>query len=838
MNRATLVRGISLVSTVVLCWGALSFGRSASAGAFNEGDLARRAYYAARDENVEDPAATQAARDAAAAEVPIQYRRLGETEQLISNNIAQLFTSLESAILAATPTGIAAIPEPEPPAVTTDESTVTTAAEEPTATLTGRVFFDVDDDGIFEETESDAYRNDFGVGGIGVAAIADGVVVRATTASDGTYSLEVPPVTLTIVLDSTGGVPPSGVIPRDDTREVDCRRTAECQSESLVLKADFRIIDDVVADVSQSNQMDDPESLSTLVTLARRDFVSGLAGAGENLLLDQVEFSIETWLGGEFNIGIRQEDLLAKKDSLSLNPPLIQPGFPADLRDAARTAAAGVIDNYLVHNLIPNDQATEAAKEAAAAEVDPIMVPVRRGQLIVDQGMELNAFHIEAIQATGAAEGDAIPELALAAVLTVLVAVLGYYLARFRAQFWERPKMVTLFGILLVMGALAVRGALAMEARDFTVYALPAVAFGYLAAVLFDNRMGTLMALAMAVLTAAGTQQTGITVYALLATLAPIGFVSSASSRHAYRNSVVVSAVAASLIAASTAWLFYTDPDISPWSEVLTAGVWGFGVSLAAALLIQPVLASLEVWFDITTTLRLLDVTDRNHDALQLLQEKAFGTFNHSLMVGTLADGAARQIGANNLLARAAAYYHDLGKTENALYFIENQFGISNPHDELSPEESADVIRRHVIDGLELARRYRIPTEVAEGILTHHGDGVMRYFYEKARSSRGGDVDIDDFRHAGHKPKSKEMAIVMMADSVEGACRAAFRDEDPSADVIAKVINRVVDEKLVDGQLSECDLTMGELTKVKAAFLDALVGHYHQRIAYPNFPGS
>ncbi len=837
MSRATLVRAISLVSTVVLCWGALSFGRSSTAGAFEVGDIAPRAYYAAQAENVEDPDQTQAARDAKAAEVPIRYQRLGETEQLISSKISDLFSSLNTAILGTTPSGIGAIPEPEPAPAASQDTTATSVAEEPTATLSGRVFFDVDDDGILEEAESDSYRNDFGLGGIGVAAVGDGFVVRATTASDGTYSMEVPAETLNVTFDAAGGLPPRGVIARDDTREVDCR-SGECQAESLVLKADFRIIDDVVADVSQSNQIQDAESLSTLVTLARRDFVARLAGDDQQLLLDQVAFSIDTWLGAEFNIGIRQEDLLAKKDSLRLNPPLIQPGFPSDLRDAARMAAAGVIENYLVHNLVPDEEATQAAREAAAAEVAPVMVPVRKGQLIVDQGMELNAFNIEAIRVTGAAEGDAIPELALAAVLTVLVAVLGYYLARFRAQFWERPKMVTLFGVLLVLGALAVRGALAMEARDFTIYALPAVAFGYLAAVLFDNRMGTLMALAMAVLTAAGTQQTGITVYALLATLAPIGFVSSASSRHAYRNSVLVSAVAASLIAASTAWLFYADPDVAPWSGILTAGIWGFGVSLVAALLIQPVLASLEVWFDITTTLRLLDVTDRNHDALQLLQEKAFGTFNHSLMVGTLADGATRAIGANNLLARAAAYYHDLGKTENPLYFIENQFGISNPHDDLSPEESADVIRRHVIDGLELARRYRIPTEVAEGILTHHGDGVMRYFYEKARSSRGGNVDIDDFRHVGHKPKSKEMAIVMMADSVEGACRAAFKDEDPSADVIAKVINRVVDEKLADGQLSECDLTMGELTRVKAAFLEALVGHYHQRIAYPNFPGS
>jgi putative nucleotidyltransferase with HDIG domain len=208
-------------------------------------------------------------------------------------------------------------------------------------------------------------------------------------------------------------------------------------------------------------------------------------------------------------------------------------------------------------------------------------------------------------------------------------------------------------------------------------------------------------------------------------------------------------------------------------------------------------------------------------------------------MVGTLADAAARAIGANNLLARAAAYYHDLGKTENPSYFIENQFGAVNPHDELAPEESAQLIRRHVLDGVELARKHNIPSEVAEGIVSHHGDGIMRFFYEKARQEYGADsVSPETYRHAGHKPQSREMAILMMADAVEGACRAVFAEEEPKPESVAKVVNRVVDEKVADDQLSQCDLTLGELTKVRQAFIDALTGHYHQRIPYPNFPGS
>lgn len=290
-------------------------------------------------------------------------------------------------------------------------------------------------------------------------------------------------------------------------------------------------------------------------------------------------------------------------------------------------------------------------------------------------------------------------------------------------------------------------------------------------------------------------------------------------------------------MAAASSWFFHVGADDNPLRVVLESAGWAFGSSLVAALVGLALLQFFESAFDITTTLTLLDLTDRNHAALQLLQEKAFGTFNHSLMVGTLADAGARAIGADPLLARASAYYHDLGKTENPTMFIENQFGIANPHDEMDPEQSAEVIRRHVTDGIKLAKKFDIPSEVAEAIVSHHGDGIMRFFFEKARESDPG-ADPNDFRHVGHKPRTSVTAIVMLADSLEASCRAVFQHEEPTPDAIEKVVNRVVDEKMHDGQLSESPLTLGQLSQLRKAFLSSLVGHYHQRIAYPNFPGS
>jgi putative nucleotidyltransferase with HDIG domain len=422
--------------------------------------------------------------------------------------------------------------------------------------------------------------------------------------------------------------------------------------------------------------------------------------------------------------------------------------------------------------------------------------------------------------------------------VAVLVALIGVYLATFRPEFWARPRMVALLGIMIVLAAASVRGTVALQ-ESFSWYVLPAVAFGFVTAVLFDQRIGILMAMSVGVLTAVGTLDVGVTVYGILAALAPIPFVSAVSTRGSFRNAVVLSSLVAAVVAAATSWFFHVGPnDEAVWQVVGQSVAWAFGVSVVASLIGLAALQFFESAFDITTTLGLLDLTDRNHKALQMLQEKAFGTFNHSLMVGTLADAAARAIGANALLARAMAYYHDLGKTENPTFFIENQFGMSNPHDDLDPKKSAQIIRGHVTSGVALARHYKIPTDVTEGIVSHHGDGVMRYFYEKARQEHGVDIDIDDFRHVGHKPRTTETAILMLADSLEAACRAVFQSEEPSPDAIEKVVDRIMDEKLEDGQLSESPLTLGEISKIRRAFLDSLIGHYHQRIAYPNFPGS
>lgn len=851
MTRPSLVRALSLLATVVLSWAILSFGINDGAVSLAVGDVASRDYFAQRTAEVVDEVRTADERAAAEAGVEPVFERRFDIEAEAEDGVLALFAEVRDGVFRNTappttttfPTTTTTVPETTtttPPADGEDTeaqpTTTTTLPPPEAAELTGFVFLDVDGDGVLTEEPGELGVADGGVSGVRVEALSSGETVETLTGPSGAYALPVLEGEVQVRVDPSGRLSRFTVSTEEGLRVVDCPGGGSCDAEPFGLTAVTRSLQAQIGDLAVDYAALQSETVATLVTTATGDVYR--TAFGEDGRLDEIRDAALLRMGEVFDDGIySSEQLLSEQNDLVLNPPRV---FNEDgtRNSEAEAAAADVVGLFLQQNQTVDVAATDAAREEARASTPEVTVTFLPGQLIAAQGETLSQLQIDAIGETGAATGEPIREVALGAVLGLLVVVLAFYLARFRPEYWQAPRRVALLGLLLVLAAGAVR--LASEvAEELSPYVLPAVLFGYLAAVLFDNRMGLLMAVSLGVLTAVGTRDPGLTVYALLGALTPIGFVSAASTRRAFRNSVVVSAAAVGLAAALVAWFFDTNLDQEPFTVIWQAGAWGFGASLVAALVALAAMPFFESVFDITTTLRLLELTDRNNDALVLIQEQAFGTFNHSLMVGTLADSAAKAIGADNLLARAAAYYHDIGKTKNPVYFIENQFGIPNPHDELPPEESAAIVRQHVIDGVELARKYKIPSEVAEGIVCHHGDAIMRYFYEKARTqSPDGAVDPDLFRHAGHKPRSKEMAIVMLADSVEGACRAVFSEEEPTPDGIAKVVNRVVEEKVTDGQLSASALTLSDLRRVQQAFVEAMIGHYHSRIPYPNFPGS
>lgn len=875
MKRPGVLRLAVFVATTVAAWGILAFGGSAEdPDSLQPGDIAARDYEVVRGGSVLNQVAYEQAQEAARASVdPVLVSR-PETEDAVLDRIDAFFADIEAAVRGELGGAPAAPPEDTPTDTTTSpppETTTTTTpqdagqdegqeeGEEATTDTTvppttipqgevlveGFVFIDADGDGEFDpELPEDAGPNDLAdvpLPGVGVTLQSSARSNVTETGSGGTFGSPVTEGEITVTLNvDNPRFPEFEVSAGELVQELECY--SDCQIEPVGLQPKMASVDDVVAALGPDTIVSD-DAIATLAAIAREDVVRTAAGGQSHLAeVQQAAITHAQSLFGQrvletadSGIGLSLEE--ARNRALE-QPPLVY-YTDTNFRDEAAGRAAGdIVANFILPNWAVDEVATEEAAEEAAnsVPVEDYEVVFREGEIIATQGTRLTQLQIDAIRQTGGLFDPIQRGGGLLAVLALLSGVLALYLNRFRPEFWGRPRMVALLGIMIVMAAGAVRGT-AVLADAASWYIVPAVAFGLMTAVLFDSRIAVLMALSMAILAAVGTRDPGVTVYSLMATMAPIPFVSSVSTRRAFRNAAVFSATAAAVMAAGTSWFFHVGPEDETLLAIGTSAGWAFGVSLVAALVGLALLQFFESAFDITTTLALLDLTDRNHEALQLLQEKAFGTFNHSLMVGTLADAAARAIGADPLLARASAYYHDIGKTENPTMFIENQFGIANPHDEMSPEESAEVIRRHVTDGLKLAKKYKIPSEVAEAIVSHHGDGIMRFFYEKAREADPG-VDPDLFRHVGHKPRTAVTAIVMLADALEASCRAVFQHEEPTPDAIEKVVNRVIDEKINDGQLSESPLTLAQITQMRKAFLSSLVGHYHQRIVYPNFPGS
>lgn len=840
--RPTVVRLAIFLATVVAAWGVLSLATASSEPDLVVGETAPRTFYAENDATVIHSEAVEALREQARAEVEPVRESDPEIEASVESSINAVFDGVEMLVIADPPsTPSTTVPDlptttTEPPS---DEGSTTTTEPVAPAVVSGRVFLDVNENGVFDP-EIEAPFVDRGLAGVEVQVLTqeEGEVSNVLTDEEGIWTTQVVGEAVVITITTHGPDVPEGWVfaAGNSSQLVECASGEVCEAAALWFAPNLRPVEDVATTIT--NRF--PLSNQTATYLAETASEDGVrAGLGQPLHLPAVRrVALERMLA-EFGRNIEPDELQAAKAQLRDRPPVV---FHSDTlqQDLAGGEAAGeIVATFLQANYLIDEQETEQLRSEAAQAIPDNAENVEyvAGQEIVREGVVLTQLDVDAINATSSIGTRVQAQGGLLAVVAVLVALIGLYLARFRPEFWSRPRMVALLGIIVLLAAGSVRITnLIAEATSW--YALPAVAFGFMTAVLFDSRIAVLVSLSVGVLAAAGSLQPGMAVYGILATMAPIPFVSSVSSRGAFRNAVVLSSATAAAIAAATSWFFDVGPNDAVIEVVGVSLAWSFGISVVASLVGLAALQFFESSFDITTTLSLLDLTDRNHEALQLLQEKAFGTFNHSLMVGTLADAAARAIGANALLARSMAYYHDLGKTEHPMFFIENQFGAANPHDELDPRESAQIVRNHVTAGVALAKKFKIPTDVTQGIVSHHGDGVMRYFYEKARERFGDDVDVDDFRHIGHKPRMAETAILMLADALEAACRAVFQTEEPSPDAIEKVVDRIMNEKLEDGQLSESPLTLADLTTIRKAFLDSLIGHYHQRIAYPNFPGS
>ncbi len=267
-------------------------------------------------------------------------------------------------------------------------------------------------------------------------------------------------------------------------------------------------------------------------------------------------------------------------------------------------------------------------------------------------------------------------------------------------------------------------------------------------------------------------------------------------------------------------------------SAVLVGILLGVISGILSAVLTIGALPYLESAFSITSMIKLLELSNPNHELLKRLLIEAPGTYHHSLMVGNLAEASAQAVGANPLLVRVGAYFHDIGKIKRPEYFVENQRGFDEPHNKIAPALSALIIISHVKEGVELAREARLPEVLIDFIASHHGTSLAKYFYTQAIAEEGeGMVNEDSFRYEGPKPQTKEVALVMLADAVEAAVRSL---PNPNMDSIRIMVNKIIRDKLNDHQLDECDLTFKDLDILGDSFCNVLGGVHHKRIEYPD----
>jgi putative nucleotidyltransferase with HDIG domain len=512
-----------------------------------------------------------------------------------------------------------------------------------------------------------------------------------------------------------------------------------------------------------------------------------------------------------------------------------------DLDEAERMLAAEIIRPLIVPNSSFSQTLWEQAQDRAAEDVQPVRVDVAQGEVVVRNGTPLTAADLEVIQALGLGV-DAPLDLAtftgwvLLAVLSV--GMLLTWIWRFRPTLWHRGNVLVLIGLLVVGSAVALK---ITASRELLGYFLPTAAIGMVLAILLDASVATIV---MAIIAVIGGALAGASLefasYIFLGGLAGIVAVRKGDRLQVFVQAAIAVFVVNALVV--SAFSLLGARDVRGVLELWFASGASAAGSAVAAVGTFAVLGSA---FGILTVFQLLELANPSQPLLRRLLVETPGTYHHSLMVGNLAERAAEAIGADPLVTRVAAYYHDVGKLSNPLAFIENQAGGENIHDQLEPEVSAQVLKQHVADGIDTAYAARLPKALIAFIPQHHGTAVMSYFLARAReraaepyggigtaegAKAAAAIDERRFRHAGPKPQTREAALIMLADSVEASVRSLHSRDEPA---IRAMVTRIIDERVADGQFDECDLTFRDLERIKDAFVAQLLGMYHTRIAYP-----
>jgi putative nucleotidyltransferase with HDIG domain len=496
--------------------------------------------------------------------------------------------------------------------------------------------------------------------------------------------------------------------------------------------------------------------------------------------------------------------------------------------------AAMLVRHFITPNLIYDPAATRARQDQARLTV-PTEREFIKGERIVDQGVRVTEqqalflHHLNDLMVSrGAAAGGGRGFLRVLGRLLLLAVLFGLYgwLAHVHfPELLDRPRLLIALGAILSI--FLVGAAFAMSRPGLGPFAVPIPLLALLVTVLFKERVGYATTLLGVVLLGILPEtSTGSLFVWLVLGLVTVVAVRRIQLRSQFYQTIALLTVL-SVFLITVVRIAAGDPLMDLGRDYLV-GIFMPILTVAFALFLLPVV---EPVVGVSSDLTLLELSDLNHPLLKRMALEAQGTYHHSQVVSQLAEQAARAIGANALLTRVGALFHDIGKMQKQEYFVENQQPGVNKHDELSPTMSALVVSAHVKEGMELARRWRLPQAVIDFIPEHHGTTVMEYFYHKALESESNEtVKVDDFRYPGPKPRSRETAILMLADAVEAATRSLAK---PTPARIKERTKQIIDKRLLDGELDSSGLSVSDLARIRESFVSLLSGIHHTRIAYP-----
>ena len=533
--------------------------------------------------------------------------------------------------------------------------------------------------------------------------------------------------------------------------------------------------------------------------------------------LDGLEGDCQQIVRSAMDSGIQQESLP------TFQAAVIAQAGKLDYSRDLQYFAGQVASTMLAPNLIYNDAATQARRQEAREAVPPVRV--LKGQVVIEQGTPVTEHQLAILQDLGLLRSAnyyrSVGGTAALAVLLVIITAL--YISRFEPAIFQSRRRLVLMGTVSTLTVL-----LGVVLERVSGYLVPVAMGTMLTATLLSLRMAAAMAFLLALPVGAMMNfefaPVMVAVTGGLAGVFSIGKVgrrsdiSRAGLVVGFTNGVVITTVY--LVTGMPLGTMDTARDL----------LWGFMNGLMSAVLTFGLLPYFENLFGVVTALRLMELANPNQPLLRRLLLEAPGTYHHSIMVANLAEAAVEATGGDSLLARVGAYYHDVGKIKRPMYFVDNQFGGINPHDDISPVLSALIITSHVRDGVELAREYKLPEPVIDFIRQHHGTTMAGYFFRKAESmGLGPNLHPEDFHYPGPVPQSREVAAVMLADACEAVVRSV---KDPTPARVDAAVRKVIQDRLLEGQLDQCDLTLRDLNVMAETFTRMLTGMFHMRVDY------